>query len=453
MKEELLRIANHVVGLAVESDIQCEAFVQKKRHSTITVEGGKVTLGSQDGDFGIGIRVIEGKHTGYAYCTERSIPFGIKQAMQVAKFSKAGNYDFHDNINYNGTRSIFDNKIATLVAEDGIGMAQSIIDAASFDKRSLPSRGGVSFGAMSYAVANSKGVSVFDEGTFIGGYMTTVLKDGDEVSNGDEAIMSRKLDIDFDEIGRAATEKAISQLGKRTVETKKMDVILKPEAAFDILAYTVIPALYGPAVRKNESVYAGKQGKKVASENLSIVDDATHPKGMNTFIMDEEGFPSQRNVLISHGCLSSFLYDRFSSLEYGEKPTGSAMHHERNEQSTIYRAAPSTCARNIIIEGETMSEEELIGGVKEGIIVGHVMGAHTSNKASGDFSVAIYSGYAIKDGRIAYPLKGGMIGGNMPEMLMSAALGNNYKAVDSGASPASGLIPSIRFDNVSVSGD
>ena len=232
-----------------------------------------------------------------------------------------------------------------------------------------------------------------------------------------------------------------------------MTVILKPDAAFDIIANTMMPALYGAAVKKHESVYVDMMGKEVTSKSVSIVDDACHPKGLNTYIMDEEGYPSRKNVLIADGVLQALLYDEFSAIENDTEPTGNALHADRFESGTTYKVPPTTCARNFIIEGQTMSEEEMIRGVKNGIIVENVLGAHTANKASGDFSVAIYSGYAIKDGEIAYPLKGGMIGGNMPEMFRNVILANNYKVVESGVSPASGYIPSIMFENVRVSGD
>jgi len=156
--------------------------------------------------------------------------------------------------------------------------------------------------------------------------------------------------------------------------------------------------------------------------------------------------------LIDDGVLKMFLYDEFSAMESGARPTGNAMHADRMESGTTYKVPPTTCARNLILEGRTASEEALIRDTKNGVLVLDVLGAHTSNRASGDFSVAIYAGYAIRDGEIAYPLKGGMIGGNMPALLMGADLADNYKLVASGLSPATGYIPSIKFENVRVSG-
>lgn len=453
MKDSLLEVAKRVIDAGIDMGVQCEAFVQKSGHTSVTVEGGKVTFGSLDGDYGIGIRVIKGEHTGYAYCSEKTIDFGLKQAIAVSKFSKAGKYVFHEDTDYRGTRSLFDNRIASMVPEDGIQMARDMIEGASCDRRALPARGGLGFGVYGVAVANSNGVAAYDEGTFISGSLMSVIKEGDMVGNGDDFGLSRSLDVNFETIGRTATERAASQLGGKAVETDSMSVIMRPSAAFDIICNTVAPALYGPSVRKGESVYAGKAGRQVAAAGLTLVDDGTFDQGLNTYAMDEEGFPSRKNVLIEDGILKMFLYDEYSAIESGTGPTGNAMHAERLDSATSYKVPPTACARNIILTGEMASEEEMIRNTRKGVLVLDVLGAHTSNRASGDFSVAIYSGYAIRDGEIAYPLKGGMIGGNMPDLLMGASLADNYKLVGSGLSPVTGFIPSIKFEGVRVSGD
>jgi PmbA protein len=452
MQDELLAIAKKVVDSGDRMGIQCEAFVQKSRQTSISIEGGNVIFGSMDGDYGIGIRVIKDRYTGYAYCDEKSIDFGLKQAIAVSKFGKPGKYGFHDDKNYSGERSPFDNRIASMVPEDGIQLARDLVEGASYDKRALAARGGVGFGVSGMAVANSNGIMAYDEGTAISGSLMSVIKQGDVVSNGDESEMSRSLDFSFDKIGHTATERAVSQLGQKNVETAAMTVIMRPSAVFDILCNTVAPALYGTSVKKGESVYAGKIGQQVAASGIRLLDDGTFVKGLNTYAMDEEGYPSRKNVLIDDGILKMFLYDEFSAIENDTRPTGNAMHADRIESGTTYKVPPTTAARNLILKGETASEEELIRETKNGVLVLDVLGAHTSNRASGDFSVAIYSGYAIKNGEIAHPLKGGMIGGNMPGMLMGAKLGDNYKIVASGLSPAAGYMPSIKFENVHVSG-
>jgi PmbA protein len=417
------------------------------------VEGGNVTFGATDSDYGVGIRVIKDRRAGYAYCSATTLGFGLKQAIAATKYCKPGNYEFHDNTDYTGERSIFDNRVASMVPEDGIGLARDMVEGASFDERALPSRGGIGFGVLSMAVANSRGVAAFDEGTFINGSIMSVIKEGGMVASGDDFAMSRSMDFDFERIGHVATERAASQIGQKGVETGTMTVIMRPSAAFDVLCNTVVPALYGPAVKKDESVYASRLGQQVAAAGLTVLDDGKFDKGLNTFAMDEEGYPSRKNVLIEDGVLKMFLYDKFAALESGAEPTGSAMHADRLEASTSYKVPPTTSARNIVLRGETTSEEEMVRDTRNGVLVLDVLGAHTANRASGDFSVAIYAGYAIRDGELAYPLKGGMIGGNMPKMLMEAALADNYKAVGSGLSPAAGYLPSVRFENVRVSGE
>ncbi len=197
MQDELLSVAKRAVSEGTALGVQCEAFVQKARNTSITVEGGKVTFGSMDGDYGIGIRIIKDRRTGYAYCSADTIDFGLRQAIAVSQFSKQGNYGFHDDTNYTGARSLFDNRIASLVPEDGIQLARDLVEGASYDKRALPSRGGVGFGVVGIAVANTNGVAAYDEGTFISGSMMSVLKDKGVVSNGDDYDTSRSLDIQF----------------------------------------------------------------------------------------------------------------------------------------------------------------------------------------------------------------------------------------------------------------
>ncbi len=452
MKQEMVGIAQDAVEKGRALGVQCEAFVQKSKSTSITVEGGKVSFGAQDGDYGVGIRIIKDRRVGYAFCTPETLDFGIKNAIAVSRFGKTGNYMFHGNNDYSNTKSIFDNKIASLVPEDGLRLARDIMESATYDKRANPARGGIGFGVSSMAVANSNGVAAYDEGTQIGASMMSIIKEGDVVVNGDESEISRSLDFNFEDIGHKATENAISQLEQKGIETGAMTVILRPSAAFDIITNTVLSALYGSTVKKGESMYADMIDKHVAADSFSMIDDGTFNKGLNTYAFDEEGHPSQRNELIRDGVLRMFLYDQFSALENNAKSTGNAMRAERLESGTSHKFPPTTCARNIILEGETMAEAEMIKGVKNGVLVYDVLGAHTANRASGDFSVAIYCGYAIKDGEIAYPLKGGMIGGNMPAMLKGAVLANNYKLVGS-MSPASGYVPSIKFENVRVAGD
>jgi PmbA protein len=453
VRDELLAIAKKAVDSGLSMGVQCEAFVQRSRHTSITVEGGNVTFGSMDGDYGVGLRVIKDRHTGYAYCSDKTLDFGLRQAIAATRFSRPGDYHFHEDTNYAGVRSLFDNHVASMVPEDGISLARDMVEGASYDERALPSRGGIGFGTVAMAVANSRGVAVIDEGTFINGSIMSVIKENGMVANGDDYEMSRFLDFNFERIGHTATERAAGQLGQKGVETATMTVIMRPSAAFDILSNTVVPALYGTAVKKNESVYARKIEQQVAAAGLTLMDDGTFNKGLNTFAMDEEGYPSRKNVLIEDGVLKMFLYDEFSAIESNVAPTGNAMHADRMESGTTYKVPPTTGARNIILRGETMSEEEMIKNTRNGVLVLDVLGAHTSNRASGDFSVAVYAGYAIKDGELAYPLKGGMVGGNMPGMLMDATLADNYKAVGSGLSPATGHVPSIGFENVRVSGE
>ncbi len=131
MKQEMVAIAQDAVEKGRALGVQCEAFVQKSKSTSITIEGGKVSFGAQDGDYGVGIRIIKDRRVGYAFCTAETLDFGIKNAIAVSRFGKPGNYVFHGENDFSNTRSLFDNKIASLVPEDGLRLAKEIMESAT----------------------------------------------------------------------------------------------------------------------------------------------------------------------------------------------------------------------------------------------------------------------------------------------------------------------------------
>jgi PmbA protein len=276
-------------------------------------------------------------------------------------------------------------------------------------------------------------------------------------STGFDTETSRLRNIDYEAVGRNAGELAkLTANPKKFGKSVELEVIFRPYALASLLEYITAPSLYGESAYKGESVYAGKLDELVASENLTIADNQVLPNGINSGIIDDEGIPARRVDLIKNGMLTSYLFDLYTGAEYGEQSTGNATRSERWASGKSYKSPPSVKAKNIVIEArrnDYKPMEKLQAEMEHGIIVHDILGAHTSNPASGDFSVSSTILFEVKRGEIISPLKTVMLSGNFHKLLNNiTGFGNDFKRVAGGFSQVSAYVPSVRFEQVRVIG-
>lgn len=224
-------------------------------------------------------------------------------------------------------------------------------------------------------------------------------------------------DIDTRAIGEAAASLASRSLGGRKVETGLYDVVLSPIAAASILGQILVPALSGRNVKAGRSLLADKVGEQVLDERLSIYDDP-HAPGLGSAAWDAEGVPTNRLIFIQQGVLEEFAYDLKTGYRYGERSTGSAVRSGGGE--------PGIGVHNLFIDGPRVGDP----GEERAIWIHSVVGAHTANPFSGDFSVEISNPFWIEDGELAEPIRTAMFAGNAFEMLQDiGGLGKDDRRV------------------------
>jgi PmbA protein len=160
-----------------------------------------------------------------------------------------------------------------------------------------------------------------------------------------------------------------------------------------------------------------------------------------------------RLELIKNGILKGFMFDIDTASKFDTQSTGNGLRCERWATSRSYKAPPKTVCRNFVVEGNSKKVEDLISEVENGLLVYEVLGAHTSNPASGDFSVNSSSLFKIEKGEVAYPVKSAMLSGNLPECLKKVrGIGDDYKHKTGGLSPVGFYIPTYCLDGVTVTG-
>ncbi len=451
----MIDMAKRIVDKALRKGAdEAEVFIMEGDGKGFTIEKNSLSSISGGQEKGIGIRIIKDKKLGFAFCTEEGkADEAVEQALSISKLGEESEFTFPEPGKTKKIGNIYDKKIVEYSAEEALEGIVTMVDSAlEVAPEIIVTRGGVGYGSGSFVVVNSKGLEAEDKGTELHASVNLVLRKNG-MSTGFEDFSSRILDIDFDVIGRRGAELTIKGQNAKKIEDDELTAVFTPHALANLLEFIIAPALYGEAVHKGESVYSGKQGEIVASESITIIDDACLPGGLNSAIADDEGVPSKRTELISRGVLKGFLYSQSSAIEYKSENTANAMRAERFSSSRNYKSAPSVKARNIIIEGEKDKVDTLIAEVDEGVLIYEILGAHTSNPASGDFSVNSSILFKIVKGEVAYPVKSAMLSGNFPECMRNVnGIGDDYRLVSGSLTPVAFFIPTVSFEGMRVTG-
>lgn len=448
-EEETVSLAETVVEFALKRGAdEAEAFVYQGFTTTVAIERGQIAKSSRIIDQGLGVRTVVNKAVGFSYTnvvgSKTAIEEVVLKSLRSAKASKPDKdwQGFPYKKSYSNVGGTFDDAICKLSPEDLVKLSSLMLEAAEkTDERVFPIEGGVGASYLSKAVANSNGVTGFDFGTIIECSLATVAHESGEVTPVCfEFNAERVYKIDPEWVGREAARLAALALRAKRVETKNMEVIFAHFALQQLLYYTLMDAVKADYVQRNQSALKDKIGQKVASEVVTVYDDGLLEGGLRTWKFDGEGVPQQRTLIIEKGFLRNFIYDNYTAKKEGRESTGNAFR-------AGYLSTPNVEATNFRFEMGEKSPEELIGEVDEGLLVYSLQGAHSSNPASGEFSVVATPAWKIEKGRIVHPVKGAMLAGNVFEVLKNILdLANNERKV------GSLVTPWVLVENVKVIG-
>ncbi len=388
---------------------------------------------------GIGVRAIVNGAVGFASTNSAA---QIENAVEVAvaearvRESDPDWVSLPSNGKYPTVSGIFDKKIEALELEACIEYSLDLIEGTREVPGTLPTSGGFSRAKGRQLILNTNGIEIEEESTAVSGFVDVITVNG-QTSTAYDFAVSRSLDIDFFALGKNAAELALKSNGGIKIEPQKTDVIFHPFALSDIIEEALAPSLDADNIQKGRSGLIGKLGEELAVPELNIYDDGLIEAGIETSASDDEGVPSQRTTVIEKGVLETYLYDSYTAGKAGVKSTG-------NGSRSSYTSPPSVGLRNFIID---YPQTDVIADTQSGVFVNTVIGAHTANSISGDFSVEARNAFTIKDGALDKPIKSLMISGNAFELLKQiTGAGFDVRKVG-------GIItPSIRVSNMSIVG-
>ncbi len=213
-----------------------------------------------------------------------------------------------------------------------------------------------------------------------------------------------------EDIAQKATERALLMLQAKPAPAGSFTVVMAGEAGGTMIHEAVGHGFEADLVQKGLSVYRGKLGQKVASELITVIDDATLEGHNGSFTVDDEGVPAQRTVLIQDGYLVGYMYDRLRAMKEGKQSTG-------NGRRQSYAHVPMVRMTNTYIAPGKDNPKDIIADTKKGILVVK-MGGGEVNTVTGDFVFEVMEGYMIENGEITYPIRSATLIGNGPKVLM-----------------------------------
>ncbi|WP_292466480.1 TldD/PmbA family protein [Methanolobus sp.] len=418
---------------------EAEVYIMESQKTSVNIQKDVIEGAKESITTGIGIRAVINGAIGFASTNMMShIDEAAKNAVVSAKTQDSDTKwkALPSNQKYPDVSGIMDMQLQNMELDDCIGHTMEMIEGAKTIPGIIVTSGSFGRSHGKRIIMNTNGVEVSEEGTGVSGFVD-VITDSGETSTAYDFAISRKNDIDFNLIGKNAAELAKMSQDTISVEPHRTEVILHPFAFSDLVENAFIPSIDADNVQKGRSNLIGRKDEIIANEKLSIYDDGLLEGGIETGIADDEGVASQKTTVIEKGTFISYLYDTYTAGKDDVESTGNA---SRNS----YLSTPSVGSRNFIID---FPKCDVIADTDIGVYVNTVIGAHTANGISGDFSVEARNAFTIKDGKLDKPIKSLMISGNIFDMLKKInGAGTDVRKV------GGTITPSIRVSDMSVIG-
>lgn len=428
-----------------------EAFLISNKSIEIGVFNGELDKYSISESGGLSLRGVANGKMGYSYTEkldESSIDMLVQEAFENGKYIDAidGDEIFSGSSDYE-VLDKYDDKLSNTPMVDKIEFTKNIErHAFALDARvSAVQVCGYEEFDQERIIVNTKGVNLSDRLNGAVGYISVVIKDGEDTKTGmGYRVFSDLNSVDYKDIAKEAVDEAISMLGATPIKTGNYPTIIKNTVFADLLqAFSSV--FSADNAQKGLSLLGDKVGSKIASPILTLVDNPLYEDGYASKGFDDEGTKTKFKKVIDKGVLTTLLHSWKTAKKEGIQSTG-------NGSRASYKSTLTISPSNFYIQKGESTFEELVKSIHNGVYIINLAGLHSGlNPVSGDFSLSAY-GYEILDGKINRPINQITIAGNLYEVLKSIeAIGNDLEL----GFPGNGQFgsPSIKIRNLSIAGE
>lgn len=445
----------------------CDLYFENTIYGNLLLRDGAVTSGGSHVDYGVGIRVLSGEKTGYAY-SESTNPGDMLACARAAAVISSSATEVspygsptpsRGEPNPNADRYPLRRSWTETSMEAFLPFLRSLEEKVrSSEPRTLKLVASLSFQTSDILMYNSSRELKWDTRPMGSVSLSAVFAQDGKTENKNT---SRSFRCGAEMLTDALADEMVSDvlggLDQRFAAIRpkggRMPVVMGAGASGILLHEAMGHAFEADFNRKGTSVFADKMGRRVCPKGINIIDDGTIEGNRGALNFDDEGIPGQKTYMVEDGILTSYLHDRISAAHYGVRPTG-------NGRRESFRYAPLPRMRATYMESGTAKADDLVAEVQKGIFVDEFSNGQVKI-GEGDFTFFVKSGFLIENGRLTAPVKDINIIGNGPRALENIRGVADDLAVDPGSwtcgkeqsVPVSCGIPTVLIGELTVGGE
>jgi TldD protein len=457
-----LETAQSILRDALHGADDGELFIEKRQTESLGFDDGKLKSSSIDDTQGFGLRAVTGETAAYAHATELSAS-ALKRATSTARAvlssgqsAKTGEAPQRTNRVLYGDHN----------PSDGLSFTQrvNLLEAVNAYARGLDSKvrqvsASISTDFQDVTIIRPDGETYRDQRPLFRFNVSITTDNGKLQGTGGDGFGGRGLVEKFltEDAWKSATDEALRQalvaLEADQAPAGEMDVLLGPGWPGILLHEAIGHGLEGDFNRKGTSAFSKLMGERIASEDVTVVDDGTVPDRRGSITIDDEGTSSNCTTLIENGILVGYMQDRLNARLMGVKPTG-------NGRRQSYAHIPLPRMTNTYMLNGKRTPEEILASMKTGLFAKSFGGGQV-DITSGKFVFTVTEGYIIENGKLTRPVKGATLIGNGADALKQITMVGDDLALDKGIGtcgkagqgvPVGVGQPTLRINGLTVGG-
>ncbi len=439
-----------------------DLFFQHRVSHNFVLEDGSVNRAYKGTELGVGVRVVKGDQTGYAFTEDLSLGSIREAARTASTIAEGPEREIPGRFHVTGglpSRYVTERRWDHVRPEEKLPLLTGLNDR-TFSMNPAIRKVNITFGDEMSAIliADSSGRVVEDIQPMTLLYLSCVAERNGEREQNTYGVAARK-DLSFysqdrlDTIVQEAVDRTMILFDAVQPPAGEMPIVLGAGASGILLHEAIGHGMEADFNRKGTSIYADKIGRRVAHPFINIVDEGTQEGARGSINIDDEGNAVDRTNLVEDGVLTTYLHDTISAKHYGVKPTG-------NGRRESYQYPPLPRMRSTYMLPGPHKKDEIIASVKKGLFCTNFTNGQVQIGA-GDFTFYVKNGYLIEDGKLTRPIKDVNIIGNGPKVLERIDMVADDLTIDQGgwtcgkdgqSVPVSQGIPTVRVSSITVGG-